>query len=344
MNISEGIYLITGVTGFLGSLLTKKLIEHPVYRNGKIRIIGSCRDSDKANKMYEDYDTTNLKVLFSDITDVDKTFDKYVETKGNNAWIPDYIFHCAATTKSSKMVVNPVETADGIVIGSRSVLNIADKYNIKSMVYLSSMEVYGSIRSETLINEKSLGDIDTLTARACYPLGKRMAENYCYSYYKEYGVPVKIARLAQTFGKGVLPEEDRVFAQFASAVGESKDIILHTQGNSMGNYCDSGDTIRALFIILYKGVSGEAYNIVNEENTMRIREMAEMLADKIAHGRIKVIYEIPEKNQYGFAADTELQLSSAKLRALGWKPSKGLEEMYLDMLKEMDIISNHTDY
>lgn len=335
MNIFEGTYLVTGITGFLGSLLTKKLISQKAYREGKIKVIGFCRDSQKANKIYDNYDTSNLIILFSDIIEIDKVFDKYVEMKGGNAWIPDYIFHCAAVTKSSEMIKNPVETGDGIVLGTRSILKIAYKYRIKSMVYLSSMEVYGSIKNENLTEEGVLGDIDILTSRACYPLGKRMAENYCYSYYKEYDVPVKIARLAQVFGKGILSEENRVFAQFAKAVCENKNIVLHTRGSSMGNYCDSEDAIEALFILLYKGRDGDAYNIVNEENTMRIREMAEMVANRIAHGRIKVVYDIPEEEQYGFAPDTELRLSSSKIRKLGWKPSRSLDEMYLDVIEEM---------
>ena len=79
---------------------------------------------------------------------------------------------------------------------------------------------------------------------------------------------------------------------------------------------------------------GEAYNVVNEENTMQIRDMAKLVVDDIAKGKIKIIYDIPWSNQYGYASDTGLRLSSEKLRKLGWKPRKTLKEMYTDMIKD----------
>lgn len=149
-----------------------------------------------------------------------------------------------------------------------------------------------------------------------------MAESLCFSYFKEYGVPVKIARLAQTFGKGVQKNDTRVFAQFAGAVREKKDIVLHTAGDSVGNYCEIEDAVEAIFLLLEKGENGEAYNVANEANTMQIREMAELVADKIAHGEIHVVYDIPESNLHGYAATTGLRLSSQKLRQMGWRPKK----------------------
>ena len=162
-----------------------------------------------------------------------------------------------------------------------------------------------------------------------------MAENICYSYYEEYGVPIKIARLAQTFGTGVLPSDRRVFSQFAKAVREGTDIILHTKGHSMGNYCGISDAVLGIITILENGANGEAYNVVNESNTMTIRQMAELVADKIADGKIRVVYDIAEDNQYGYAADTSLRLSSRKLRALGWEPKESLEEMYTQLVGEL---------
>ena len=104
----------------------------------------------------------------------------------------------------------------------------------------------------------------------------------------------------------------------------------------MGNYCEITDTIKAIWMILKEGKNGEAYNIVNEANTMRIRDMAQLVAERIAHGRIQVRYDIREKNIYGYAAETGLRLSSTKLKALGWAPSKAIEEMYRDVIRWYD--------
>ncbi len=103
----------------------------------------------------------------------------------------------------------------------------------------------------------------------------------------------------------------------------------------MGNYCESRDALNALFIIQNDGQDGEAYNVANEENTMRIRDMAHLVAEKIALNRIKVVYDISQDTSYGYAADTNIKLSSEKLRKLGWKPRKNLENMYRDEISSI---------
>lgn len=206
------------------------------------------------------------------------------------------------------------------------------------MVYLSSMEVYGKIdcgnerRAQEW--EACRGEVEILNVRSCYPMGKRMAESLCYSYYKEYGIPVKIARLAQTFGKEIMDTDNRVYAQFARAAKNGRNIVLHTDGGSMGNYCELDDAVRGILTILKKGKDGEAYNVVNEENTMTIRQMAELVADRVAGGKIRVVYGRTNENSY--APDTGLRLSGGKLESLGWRPTKTLYDMYRGILTDQN--------
>ena len=159
----------------------------------------------------------------------------------------------------------------------------------------------------------------------------------CVAYMREYGVKVKIARLAQTFGAGILPGENRVFAQFAKSVISGRDIVLHTRGLSEGNYCYTRDCVLGLFIILLCGENGEAYNVANPKSHTTIAEMAQMVADKISNGKIKVIYDIPKDNVFGYAEDTKMKLNSDKLQALGWTPEIGLEDAYKRMIEQMKI-------
>lgn len=92
----------------------------------------------------------------------------------------------------------------------------------------SSDKVYGTVDDiGRPRKEDELGGMEIFFSRCCYPRGKRMAEHYCYIYQQEYGIPVKIARLAQTFGKGIRPDDNRVYMQFARAVNEGRDIILN---------------------------------------------------------------------------------------------------------------------
>ncbi|MBQ1194348.1 MAG: NAD(P)-dependent oxidoreductase [Lachnospiraceae bacterium] len=318
-------FLITGATGFLGNMIAKKIAD--TYTN--IRFIFIVRDKNIARKMYSiDFSDKNIEIIYieSNLEEMDIQEIQYDI---------DYIIHCAAITDSKKMVTYPVEVADGIVIGTKKVLQLAKEKQIKSMVYISSMEVYGRIKADDeLISEECLGDILINSERSCYSLGKRIAEHYCYIYFKEYDIPVKTARLAQTFGKGVAKKDNRVYAQFARAVIDNRDIVLHTDGMSMGNYCASEDVVEGILTILYKGKNGESYNVVNENNTMTIREMAETVAEKIAKGRIKVVFDIDNSKNYGYAPNTGLRLSSKKLCELGWKPTKNVEEMYRDLIEE----------
>lgn len=330
--------LITGATGLIGRLLIKEIVDCSIGKNDiflkkrmpKIRLILLVRNETQAKvQLANILNKTGIDIVFLETSVEVLKAHKVLDSI-------DYIFHCASTTKSVEMISQPIEVADGIVLGTKNVLELARQQKIKSMVYLSSMEVYGKVADTgALLLEDQLGDISLNSARSCYPLAKRMAEHYCYLYWREFGVPVKIARLAQTFGTGVSPKDERVFVQFARAVVENKDIVLRTAGTSMGNYCASEDALRAIFTILLKGVNGEVYNVTNEANTMRIREMAELVVTKIAKGHIKVQYDLDYCNTYGYPPDTGLRLSAMKLRKLGWQPTKELEEMYGDLIREL---------
>lgn len=314
-------YLITGATGYIGSMLAKRIISS----QQDVSVI--VRDPSRL-----DVDIlSNAEVIQANIVNREAIFR--INKKYN------YIIHCAAPTKSKYMISNPVEVIDTIVNGTEHILNLAERCRAESVVYLSSMEVYGQISCPEgkRITENEMGYIDVTSIRSCYPIAKIMAENLCHSYFTEYGVPVKIARLAQAFGRGIRPDDNRVFVQFANAVRTGLDIVLHTAGNSMGNYCDIDEAVDAIIFLLQKGVNSEAYNIVNEENSMRICEMAELVAKKIAGGNIKVSYDIEQGNPFGYASDTGLKLSGEKLRRLGWEAKCGLEDMYRKMLHDFEI-------
>lgn len=315
------VYLITGATGYVGSML----IQHLLEQDWNNRIIALVRNRQKAKRML------GSRV---DIVKTDLTGDTLAEK------IPvacDYIIHCASITNSAEMASHPVEVIESIVNTTQNILEFARRISIKSMVYLSSMEVYGQIDCSNghRVTEKELGDVELFSVRSCYPLGKRMAEHICYCYFREYGVPVKIARLAQTFGRGVLSSDRRVFVQFAGAVRDGKDIVLHTKGRSMGNYCGIDDVVKGIMTILEYGMDGEAYNVVNEKNTMTIRQMAELVAERVAGGRIGVTCDLSEGDQHGYAPDTGLCLSSGKLEGLGWQAEQLLTDMYRDVLESI---------
>ena len=125
-----------------------------------------------------------------------------------------------------------------------------------------------------------------------------------------------------------------MFAQFAKSAIRGEDIVLHTKGESEGNYVYTADAIKAMYLLLDKGTSGEVYNVVNEKTHMSISSMAHMVADEIANGNIDVVFDLPVSTTNSiYAADTKMHLSSRKLQELGWEPSVNLLDMYKNMIR-----------
>lgn len=257
----------------------------------------------------------------------------------------DYIFHTASVTASKMMVEQPVNTINTSLNGTSNILELARAKKCKGVVYVSSMEMYGKFEKKgeesPYIDEETLGYINPLEVRSNYPESKRMCENMCVAYAKQYDLPVSIARLSQTFGAGILQTENRVFAQFARSAIRGENIVLHTLGKSEGNYCYTRDTVKALILLLVNGKCGEAYNIANEDSHTTIAKMAQMVCEKIAGNKINVIFDIPEGNTYGYAADTCMKLNTSKMKSLGWKPEIGLEEAYRRMIQSMHNTNNY---
>ncbi|UEL48685.1 NAD-dependent epimerase/dehydratase family protein [Terrisporobacter hibernicus] len=323
--MKDSTILITGATGLIGVSLVRSLIWANVKKNCDIKILVLVRDIEKAKKIYcSMLERNDLHIIKGDILDKINIDERI-----------DYIIHCASVTSSKTMIEKPVETIMTSVDGTKNILELAKEKKCKSVVYVSSMEMYGTIKDEYEVTENDLGYINPLKLRSNYPESKRLCENLCIAYLSQHSIPVKIARLSQTFGAGILEGENRVFAQFAKCVINNQNIALHTKGNSEGNYCYTSDTVAGLLTILLDGENGEAYNVVNPESHTSIINMAHLVCDKIANGRIMVEFEIPENNQYGYAEDTKLKLNSDKLSKLGWKPQIGLEDSYKRLIKSM---------
>ena len=201
----------------------------------------------------------------------------------------------------------------------------------EGFLYLSSLEVYGTPADDAgMIDESYSGYIDPLKVRSSYSEGKRMVECLCASYAAEYGVPVKIARLSQTFGAGVEYNDGRVFAEFIRCALEKKDIVLHTDGKTVRSYCYTKDAVAAMLLILLKGESGAAYNVTNMDTKISIADMAQLVCDTFQEAGIHVTFDLPDDvDSYGYNPQMVIALDSSRLLALGWKPTTALREMFL---------------
>lgn len=306
MSVFDGkTILVTGATGLIGKLCVKSLLNSGY----NTQVIALVRDEEKAKNIFGE--SKRLTYLVQDINQ-----------RINTTRRVDYIIHAASTTSSKDFVEKPVETIYTAINGSRNVLEFAKNKRLEGMVYLSSLEIYGVNEKEN-IKEKDYGYIDILNPRSSYSESKKMVETMCISYGTEYGVPVKIARLAQTFGAGVSISDNRVFAQFAKAIINKENIILHTKGETKRNYCYTTDAVRGIFTILTKGENNNAYNVANENSYCSISEMAHLLENEYT----KVEYKIDEVNR-GYNPTVKIALNTEKLNALGWEAKVNLKEMF----------------
>lgn len=317
--------LITGATGLICSQIVWTLACHSVLRQKNLQILALVRNERKARSMFGKLIDAGLVTLcIGDIVNPLKVEQKV-----------DYIIHGASATSSRFFVEKPVETIVTALQGTQNMLELAREKQVKKVVYLSSLEVYGTPdNAKAYIAEEDYGYIDPMQIRSSYSEGKRMAECMCASYAKEYSVPAVVARLSQTFGAGVSYDDSRVFAEFARCAIEKRNIVLHTQGRTLRTYCYLRDAINGLIYLMLRGVAGQAYNVTNMDTAISIRDMAELVCS-LSEG-IRVSMDVPEDiASFGYNPEMVIRLDSSKLQALGWNPEVGIQEMFVRLIRSM---------
>lgn len=317
--------LITGATGLIGKILVKGIMQYNNTFSGNIRVLALVRNEEKAKQIFGSYIEKGwLELVVGDINNkinVDENID--------------YIIHGASETSSRAFVERPVETIKTAINGTSNVLTLAKDKQIKGMVYMSSMEVYGTTGENERLTEEKMGYINPLAVRSSYSESKRMVENICVSYFSEFGVPVKIARLSQTFGPGVALDDGRVFAEFARCCMNKKNIVLQTKGETKRMYLYTADAAAALLTILTKGEAGTAYNVANPETYCSVKEMAQMLVEEFGNNEIEVVINIPPTPNPSYNPVQQTYLDTTRIEMIGWKADTTLAGMYDRMMKCM---------
>ncbi len=319
--------LVTGATGLIGSSLVTALLYFAEKKGIRPRVAAFVRNRAKAEKMFGSPADGGPVIVTGDIRDP-------LRVEGD----VDYIVHCASETASRAFIDTPVDTIEIACAGAKNVLELAVEKQVRSAVYLSTMEVYGAPQTDERIREDHGTDLITTDVRSSYPESKRLCESLCAAYCRQYGVPVKILRLTQTFGPGVRYDDRRVFAEFARCAMEERDIVLHTSGATKRMYLYTLDAVTAILAALLKGENGRAYNAANEATYCSILEMAETALSGRPSGARVLVKQEDNAAAYGYAPILHMNLDTSGLRALGWKPERDLREMfeslYLTMEKE----------
>lgn len=331
--------LVTGATGLIGYAVVSALLYYDQLHDAGIHVVALVRDEIKANVRFGSQLKEDCRLTF-----VRGSVECIPEIVGNI----DYIIHGACPTASKFFAEHPVETINSIVAGTKNILELARKKTALGVVFLSSMEVYGMIAERRELSESDLGYIDIFSARSGYPEGKRFAENMCVAYASEYGIPVTTVRLAQTFGPGVDRNDERVFAYMARCALAGEDICLNTDGSKENMYLYTSDAVGAILLLLVKGERGTSYNAGNPETYCSVKEMGETVAKSLGNGKISVLTNCGSSNSDFnklYRPNSYLLMDVSKLKALGWKPSATLTQMFERMSKcfyedERTFVSN----
>lgn len=319
--------LVTGATGLIGYTAVSALLYYDRLYNAGIHVVALVRDVNKANVKFG-----RQLIEDSRLTFVRGSVECIPQIEGNI----DYIIHGACPTASKFFAEHPVETIDSIVAGTKNIMELAREKTVLGVVFLSSMEVYGMITERRELSESDLGYIDIFSVRSGYPEGKRFAENMCVAYASEYGVPVTAVRLAQTFGPGVPSDDAHVFAYMARCALKGEDIRLNTDGSKENMFLYTADAVGAILLLLVKGERGTAYNAGNPETYCSVKEMGETVAQGLGNGKISVFTNCGSSTSdltKLYPPNSYLLMDIRKLKALGWKPSTTLPQMFARMTK-----------
>jgi len=307
--------LISGAAGFLPSY-----IVHTLFRLNKTKIdtkvYALVRDKTKTKKIFNQY----LKKGFLEIIEQDLSqklnFNKHI----------DFIIHAASQASPKYYHSDPIGTMLPNIIGTKNLLDIATQNPVESFLFFSSGEVYGQIGSGK-INELNYGFLNPLDLRSCYAESKRAGESLCMAWFKQYKIPVKIARIFHTYGPGMNLDDGRVFADFVSDAVKNRNIKIKSAGTAIRPFCYIADATVALFTILLKGKNGNAYNVSNPNCVVNIKDLAKTISQLFPEKGLKVEKgKKPAQEEYMQSKISSQIPDVSKLMKLGWKPKFSIEE------------------
>jgi UDP-glucuronate decarboxylase len=293
--------LVTGGAGFLGSHLCDKLISlgHEVlcvdnYFTGTRNNIGHLLDHPRFELMRHDV-----------------TFPLYVET--------DQIYNLACPASPVHYQHDPVQTTKTSVHGAINMLGLAKRTRAK-IFQASTSEVYGDPELHPQ-PESYWGHVNPIGTRSCYDEGKRCAETLFFDYHRQHKLRIKVARIFNTYGPRMHPNDGRVVSNFIVQALKGEPITLYGTGSQTRSFCYVGDLIEAFVRLM--GTADSVTGPMNLGNTAEftIAELAHLVLD-ITGSKSKLVYEaLPADDPRQRRPD-----ASQAEATLGWKATTPLRE------------------
>jgi UDP-glucuronate decarboxylase len=293
--------LITGGAGFVGSHLCDRLVEdgHEVL----------CVDNfftGSRDNILELIDQPHFELLRHDVT-----FPLYVEV--------DEIYNLACPASPIHYQMDPVQTTKTSVHGAINMLGLAKRTKAK-ILQASTSEVYGDPEIHPQ-GEDYLGNVNTIGPRGCYDEGKRCAETLFFDYHRQYNVKIRVARIFNTYGPRMHPDDGRVVSNFIVQALKGEPITIYGDGSQTRSFCFVDDLVNGLVHLMEADntITGPV-NLGNPVE-MTIRELAEQVIEMTGAKSELIEKPLPSDDPTQRCPD----INRAKTQ-LGWVPSVALED------------------
>ena len=305
--------LVTGGSGFLGSHLCDRLV-----RDGQDVI---CLDNFFTGAK------RNIEHLIGnphfELIRHDVTFPLYVEV--------DEIYNLACPASPIHYQHDPVQTTKTSVHGAINMLGLAKRLRCR-ILQASTSEVYGdpSVHPQ---REDYWGNVNPIGPRSCYDEGKRCAETLFFDYWRQHGIEIKVARIFNTYGPRMHPNDGRVVSNFIVQALQGKPITIYGDGSQTRSFCYVDDMIEA-FVRLMSSPSDLTgpLNLGNPAE-FTIRELAELVID-LTGSRSKLTFaDLPQDDPKQRRPDISLAGEH-----LGWAPEVQLSEGLSETIRYFDRV------
>jgi UDP-glucuronate decarboxylase len=222
--------LVTGGAGFIGSHLVRRLLAE----GNEVLVVDNFYSGSRAN-VADLLDQPNFELVRHDVT-----FPLYVEV--------DDIYHLACPASPIFYQRDPVQTTKTSVVGSINMLGLAKRTKARILL-ASTSEVYGdpTVHPQT---EQYWGNVNPIGPRSCYDEGKRCAETLFFDYYRQHQLPIKVARIFNTYGPRMRPDDGRVVSNFIVQALEGRPITIYGDGSQTRSFCYVDDLVDGLIRLM----------------------------------------------------------------------------------------------
>jgi dTDP-glucose 4,6-dehydratase/UDP-glucuronate decarboxylase len=240
----------------------------------------------------------------------------------------DWIIHGASIASPMFYRRYPLETIDANVSGTRLMLELAQQKHTRSILYLSTSEIYGDPDPAFIPTaEDYRGNVSCTGPRACYDESKRLAETLCATFYRLDQLPVKVIRPFNVYGPGQRLDDGRIIPDLVRSAVNRQPIVLYSDGRATRAFCYISDAIRAMWAVLLSDADGEVFNVGNDQEEISMYALAEKFRKIAGAPWLEIVKKISA--DANFVADNPQRRcpNLNKLRSqFNWEPEISLAE------------------